>query len=627
MNTRTPALTARIVAVSVLLAASAHAAIWVTPSGDDRNPGSEEEPLRTVARARDLVRTQNRDMADDITVFIAGAHHLDAPLEFGPDDSATNGFSIIYTAAPGEHPVMTGGYKVEGWAPDPSGHDLWVAPAPGGLEQADVLYVNGTPVSRTGSRLLKLFSKAADDTRASQPDSAAQWKNPKDVVFEPTPWDSIWSERGDTTPVYVRNAFELLGRPGEWYFDRPGRHIYYTPRPGEKMTSAIIEASSSPALVVVRGTPEHPVSGIIFKGLRFDYAGRPRFPGAAVTVAGAESVQFVEDEFLHMDTAALRIEGAGGATIDACLFADISQPALALVASSQIRILDSRFTYTALLEGTSGVINLAACEDVTIEHDQVDHFPLAAVQYSGAPSGTVLMDSNVIAQPMISFHGTPAESAPAAQSDAGVPAAYQSLLEEQVGSPTVPQPPNAVSAEAEDQFAYVTWIPSCLDGGSAVTGYTVASSLGAKTTVSAEDFQAKGYVVMGDLEDGSAVTFTVTATNSLGSSPASLPTAAVKPLRKRKLRSPKPPTAVSVTKGASGVRVRITPPPSDGGSPVISYVVSSGKDEKDVLEGLDVVRADATHPVERRIDVVSASISVTATNTSGEGDPAVVKLR
>jgi len=626
VNTRTPLTLARIVALSAMLAATAHAALWVSPSGDDHNPGTEEAPLRTIARARDVVRSENKDMADDITVFIAGCHHMDAPLEFGPADSATNGFSIIYTAAPGEHPVVTGGYKVDGWAPDDSGHELWVAPAPEGLIQASGLYVNGTPVRRTSGRLLKLFSTGAAD-RASQPDETAQWKNPKDVLFEPTPWDSIWSERGDTTPVYVRNAFELLGKPGEWYFDRSARKLFYTPRPGEKMKAAIIEASASPALLEVRGMAEHPVTGIIFKGLRFDYAGRTKFPGAAVRVSGAEAVQFVEDEFLHMDTTALELEGVGDATVDACLFADITHAGLAVVSSSQVRILDSRFTYTAVENGSEGAINIAGSQDVTIEHDQIDHFPIVAVQYSGASSGTVLVDSNTVSQPMISFHGTPAESGPAQQSDAGVPSAYQSILDEQVGSPTVPQPPDAVSAEAEDQFAYVTWIPSCEDGGSPVTGYTITSSNGARAMVSSEDFQAKGYVVIGDLENGSPVTFSVSATNALGSSPASLPTAAIKPSRKRKLKTASAPAAVSVTTGSSGVRVRITPPASDGNSPVISYVVASGADEKDVLEGLDVIRANAAHPVERRLDVVSASISVTATNAAGDGDPAVVKLR
>jgi hypothetical protein len=626
------ALAARTLALLAATAASAQAALWVSPDGNDRNPGTEEEPVRTIARARDLVRGLNRDMADDVTVFIAGSHHLDAPVEFGPEDSATNGFSIIYTAAPGEHPVITGGYAVQGWTIDTANHALWVAPAPAGLVQSRNLFVNGTPVRRTSGRLLQVFSRNPGPNQAGQAESAGQWKNFPDVAFEAPAPDAIWSERGGTAPAFVRNAFEFLGTPGEWYFDRPARRIYYTPRPGEKVASAIVEAAAGQGLITLKGEPGKPITGLIFKGLRFDYAGRPDVPRAAVRVSNAQSIQFMEDEFLHMDCPGLELERVTETSVEACLFADITGSAIRVNGSSQVRILESRLSYTSVEHGAEGSIDLDGSQDVTIEHDQIDHFPLLAIQRSGASSASILEDLNIISPPMIAFHGTPAEPVSGPQADAGVPAAYQSLLDEEVGAATVPQPPEAVSAEPEDQFAYVTWLPSCQDGGSPVTGYTVTSSVGAKATISSEDFEAKGYVVMGDIDNGSFVTFTVAATNALGSSPPSMPTATVKPLRKRKLRAPGPPAALSVTTGASGVRVKITPPASDGGSPVVSYLVSSGADgERDALEGLDVIRADAAHPVLRRIDgsalARAASISVSATNASGEGDPAVVNLK
>ncbi|HEY5227180.1 MAG TPA: hypothetical protein VIJ19_01510, partial [Opitutaceae bacterium] len=527
---------------------------------------------------------------------------------------------------------ITGGYAVEGWAPDASNHALWSAPAPAGLAQSRNLYVNGTPVRRTEGRLLQVFSR---NTRADQPaqaESSAHWKNLADVAFEPAAKDAIWSERGGTAPAFVRNAFEFLGIPGEWYLDRPARRLYYTPRPGEKMASAIVDAAAGQGLLALRGTPGRPVAGVIFKGLRFDYSGGPDVAGAAVLVSNAQSIQFTEDEFLHMDCAALELERVTETSVDACLFADITGSAIRVNGSSQVRILESRLSYTAVEHGMEGAINLDGSQDVTIEHDQVDHFPLVAVQRSGASSASILEDLNVISPPMIALHGTPAEQFAGPQADAGVPAAYQSLLDEQVGSATVPQPPGGVSAEAEDQFAYVTWMPSCHDGGSPVSGYTVTSSIGTKATVSSEDFEAKGYVIMGDIDNGSPVTFTVSATNALGSSPPSLATATVKPLRKRKLRVPAPPAAVSVTTGSTGVRLKIRPPVADGGSPVVSYLVSSGSDgERDVLEGLDVIRADSSHPILRRIDgstlARAAAISVSATNTAGDGDPAVVNPR
>ena len=283
------AIAAWILALAVLVAPSAHATLWVSPSGDDRNPGSEDEPVRTIGRARDIVRTLNHDMADDITVFIAGEHHLDQPVEFGPEDGATNGFSIIYTAAPGEHPVVTGGFRVTGWSLADSGRNLWAAPAPESLAETRDLYVNGTPVSQTRGRLLQFFSKNPVG-QATAPEPAAQWKNVADVVFEPPEPGAVWSEHGGPPPVFVRNAFELLGTPGEWYFDRPARRLYYTPRPGENMAAADVEAAAAPGLVVARGTPEHPIAGLIFKGIRFEYVNRPSTPeaGPAAALAVAE---------------------------------------------------------------------------------------------------------------------------------------------------------------------------------------------------------------------------------------------------------------------------------------------------------------------------------------------------
>jgi hypothetical protein len=45
---------------------------YVWPEGDDVNPGSQEMPIRTLERARDLVRTVNQTASDDITVYLAG---------------------------------------------------------------------------------------------------------------------------------------------------------------------------------------------------------------------------------------------------------------------------------------------------------------------------------------------------------------------------------------------------------------------------------------------------------------------------------------------------------------------------------------------------------------------------
>src|SRR5262245_9947208 len=69
-----------------------HTSFFVSPNGDDRSPGTEDRPVRTLARAQQLVRRVNQDMRGDVVVDLAGGtYHLSQPLTFGPADSGTNG--------------------------------------------------------------------------------------------------------------------------------------------------------------------------------------------------------------------------------------------------------------------------------------------------------------------------------------------------------------------------------------------------------------------------------------------------------------------------------------------------------------------------------------------------------
>jgi hypothetical protein len=573
-----------------------------------------------------MVRTLNGNMSDDITVFIGGAYRLAQPLLFGPQDSGTNGYSVVYTAAPGEHPVLSGGLAVTGWTLSDNARNLWSAPAPEGLTDSRDLYVNGSPAERTRIRLN--HSEPENQADASTPDPWALWKNPADVELINSVPDAIWSERAGPPPYYAENALEILTRPGEWYFDRSARRIYYMPRAGEDMAAGNVVVAAASALIIGAGSGDRPLAGLIFKGIRFEYttaAGSASAPPAAVRLAGAGNIQFLEDEFVHMGTPALDLgPGLEGGTVEGCFFGDISRSAVRITGAEHVSVASSRLSYVATRHPMQAVIDVERSEDVAIEHCEADHFPFAAISTTGCKPGAV----RDILNKVVPVLGPDARWLPPPGS--GLPADYQDLFLEHLSPLAAPHAPSSVAAEARDRSAIVTWDPPCLDGGGVIGSFDVSSSTGEKLTVAANDFRAKGYVEFPGLENGAAVSFTVIASNPLGASPPSVACAPVVPGRRRRLKPPSAPDRVTFFPTESAVEISITPPALGGGSAVVSYsldVLPAGAHL--MLEGRDVIHSDADHPLLRIVQgfapAAGSLVAVSATNASGTGKPFVVR--
>jgi uncharacterized repeat protein (TIGR01451 family) len=171
---------------------------------------------------------------------------------------------------------------------------------------------------------------------------------------------------------------------------------------------------------------------------------------------------------------------------------------------------------------------------------------------------------------------------------------------------TIPAAPTGVSATAGDAQAVVSWTAPASDGGSAITSYTVTSSpAGASQTIAAPATSA----TLTGLTNGTAYTFTVTALNTAGSSPASLASSSVTPIT-----VPGAATAVSATAGNAQAKVAWTAP-SDGGSPITSYTITSSP-----LRASVTVAAPATSAmVPGLINGTAYTFTVTATNAAGTG--------
>jgi hypothetical protein len=88
-----------------------------------------------------------------------------------------------------------------------------------------------------------------------------------------------------------------------------------------------------------------------------------------------------------------------------------------------------------------------------------------------------------------------------------------------------PDPPTAVVAEAGDAKAVVSWTAPVYDGGSPITEYTVTASPGGNVVTT----QGDTFCTVDGLINDTEYTFTVTATNDVGESDASVPSNPVTP--------------------------------------------------------------------------------------------------
>ncbi len=288
--------------------------VYVAPGGDDANPGTLAGPVRTLAKARDLVRARKGTMTSHFTVYVrGGTYPLTSTLTFSNADSGGGGFYVKYLAYPGERPLITGGQPIKGWTMSDSAHNIYSAS--GVSTPFRQLYVNGVKAVR--ARSPNLGSNGEPNfTRATGWDSGAHnfkvassdvanWKNLTKVemhlmvlwadnimrlasvttsgdtsyVKVQSPEDGLIFERPNpaffpsSLRYYFENALEFLDQPGEWYLDETAGVLYYKPRPGEDMTTATVVAPMLETLVSLNGTStSDQASYLWFQGLTFAHS-------------------------------------------------------------------------------------------------------------------------------------------------------------------------------------------------------------------------------------------------------------------------------------------------------------------------------------------------------------------
>jgi predicted RNA-binding protein with TRAM domain len=175
-----------------------------------------------------------------------------------------------------------------------------------------------------------------------------------------------------------------------------------------------------------------------------------------------------------------------------------------------------------------------------------------------------------------------------------------------VAGPTAPDPPTGLIPAAGNGQVTVAFSPPASNGGSTITSYKVTASPGGLFASA-----ASSPITVTGLTNGQSYTFTVTATNGIGTSQPSNPSNAVIP--GFVVVAPNAPTGVTAAPENGAVTVSFTPPVVNGGAAITSYTVTvqpggmtaSGSSSPILVTGLT--------------NGVAYTFIVTATNSAGTG--------
>jgi hypothetical protein len=276
--------------------------VYVSPAGRDSNPGTRSAPFKTLDRARDQVRTISRSARGDIDVVLAdGTFQLASTFVLTSADSAAYGHRITYRAAPGAHPVISGGSPVTGWAVSDADRNIYKTHV-GSLDTRQ-LYVNGELQQRardrdnppgygktaTGYTITDANLQNLRNQTAIEVNSLWGWMHYRcpvqsitatTITMQQQCWHNANLHEGQEiqTPTWLENAYEFLDTPGEWYLDKTAGDLYYMPKPGQNLNTAIVPRVQD--LVDFNGDIDHPVSGIGFPlqvGLNQPLSSTPAF--------------------------------------------------------------------------------------------------------------------------------------------------------------------------------------------------------------------------------------------------------------------------------------------------------------------------------------------------------------
>ena len=303
-----------LAALVMALGAGRAATLTVSPGGE----------IPSLAAARDAVRAmRSAGKSEPVSIVVRGGlYQLGETLVLDARESDTT-----WSGSPGEHAIISGGRRIEGWTKGKG--PVWTAPARGPIRQ---LFVNSRRATRARTPNYG-FYRIAGDSSQDKPfllryrgnDILPAWAGSGAEVIALLAWAEIRmpivsvdegahlarltgdprsSNKEADARYWIENAPGTLDMAGEWYYDHQAGTISYWPVAGENMSKAEVVAPALEELVRIAGGHD-----IVFRGLDFRHA------GWSIPAAG-----YADTQAANAAPIALEVTGAEKIAIDHCVF-------------------------------------------------------------------------------------------------------------------------------------------------------------------------------------------------------------------------------------------------------------------------------------------------------------------
>jgi len=336
MSSRTKLVLAVLAAASTAFAGAAFVAaparaastvtIAVSPTGNDSNPGTPDQPVATPAMAQQLARAKSAD--NDVVVQLAGGtYRLTAPLTFTSADSGSNGHQVTWQAAAGQTPILSGGQQVTGWTLQDSAANIYVANVPKGADSRQ-LYVDGALAPRASISLsrndvqittsgmtivnsaLNYLATLPEQNRieVESQNSFTDRYSPVDhisgttITMQQPAWNNNnWGYDTLAKPfgggqLFLENSYSFLKSAGQWYLDPQAGQLFYKAPAGKNPAQSDIELPRLSSLLDVSGSYTATVHDLAFKGLHFEHT-TWLTPGTSIGYADQQSGAFIPSAY------------------------------------------------------------------------------------------------------------------------------------------------------------------------------------------------------------------------------------------------------------------------------------------------------------------------------------------